>query len=150
MYFDFCCCFVIFSYKKWVSLTKYVTSDLAQNLQPESGVICSMAQFVSEMSTSESRKLDAQRKADMEEKKQGNDKVSNPAETVKGKEADTHSMEVDESVVSCDKSTLKDKTIEDSIDTIHNQSSNKGTDGGSDSSIEGKNDNKKATRSMLS
>lgn len=48
------------SYKKWVSLTKYITPDVMADLQPCCGSICSVAQFVSVASTSQSRKRDAE------------------------------------------------------------------------------------------
>ena len=49
-----------FSYKKWVSLTNHITAEIALLLQPECGAICSVPQFVSEPSTSQSRKRDAE------------------------------------------------------------------------------------------
>lgn len=51
------------SYKKWISLTKYVTPEVVIDLQPTCGSICSMAQFVSKPSTSQSRKRDAELEA---------------------------------------------------------------------------------------
>ncbi|XP_076451650.1 protein AAR2 homolog [Babylonia areolata] len=51
------------SYKKWVSLTKHITADIAATLQPECGTITSVAQFVSEPSTSQSRKREAETEA---------------------------------------------------------------------------------------
>lgn len=49
-----------FSYRKWVSLTNHITPEIALLLQPECGAICSVPQFVSEPSTSQSRKRDAE------------------------------------------------------------------------------------------
>lgn len=51
------------SYKKWVSLTKHITPQIAMDLQPECGSVCSVAQFVSQPSTSQSRKRDAETEA---------------------------------------------------------------------------------------
>lgn len=48
-----------FSYKKWISLTNHITSELIERLQPSSGKICSVMQVHSERSTTESRRAAA-------------------------------------------------------------------------------------------
>ncbi|KAK7482501.1 hypothetical protein BaRGS_00026212 [Batillaria attramentaria] len=66
------------SYKKWVSLTNHVTPEAVADLQPSCGSICSMAQFVSEASTSQSRKRDAEVEAmEDDSTKQAKDKNTN-------------------------------------------------------------------------
>lgn len=47
--------FVIFSYKKWVSLTNQITESLMLQLQPSNGKISSVTQLVSTPSNSKSR-----------------------------------------------------------------------------------------------
>ncbi|XP_033757862.1 protein AAR2 homolog [Pecten maximus] len=44
------------NYKTWVSLSSYITGDLACRLSPEKGKIASVSEFVSDKSTSQSRK----------------------------------------------------------------------------------------------
>ncbi|XP_069115860.1 protein AAR2 homolog [Argopecten irradians] len=44
------------SYKTWVSLSSHMSADLASRLSPEKGKIVSVSQFVSDSSTSQSRK----------------------------------------------------------------------------------------------
>ncbi|OWF48151.1 protein AAR2 homolog [Mizuhopecten yessoensis] len=44
------------NYKTWVSLCGYITDELASRLSPETGKIVSVSQFVSDKSTSQSRK----------------------------------------------------------------------------------------------
>ena len=46
-----------------MSLTSHITAEIALSLQPECGAICSIPQFVSEPSTSQSRKRDAETEA---------------------------------------------------------------------------------------
>ncbi|KAK7094011.1 protein AAR2 homolog [Littorina saxatilis] len=48
------------SFKKWVSLTNHITPQILVDLQPECGIICAVAQFISEASTSQSRKRNAE------------------------------------------------------------------------------------------
>ena len=52
----FCFC----SYKKWVSMTTYLTRDLLQELQPLCGTITSVTQFESKCSNSKSRREEAE------------------------------------------------------------------------------------------
>lgn len=44
-------------YKKWVSLSNFITPELLDKLQPQSKRICSVTDFVSEVSNTQSRKL---------------------------------------------------------------------------------------------
>lgn len=44
-------------YKKWVSLSNFITPELLDKLQPPSKRICSVTDFVSEVSNTQSRKL---------------------------------------------------------------------------------------------
>lgn len=49
--------FFNFRYKKWVSLSNFITPELLDKLQPLSKRICSVTDFVSEVSNTQSRKL---------------------------------------------------------------------------------------------
>lgn len=49
--------FFNFRYKKWVSLSNFITPELLDKLQPQSKRICSVTDLVSEVSNTQSRKL---------------------------------------------------------------------------------------------
>ncbi|KAJ8321385.1 hypothetical protein KUTeg_001067 [Tegillarca granosa] len=51
--------FIYYSYKKWVSLSNHITPGVMNRLQPVTGKICSVTEFISESSNTKSRKAAA-------------------------------------------------------------------------------------------